>query len=318
MSKSIIEKSADNIRLLSAAMVEKAKSGHPGGAMGGADFVNVLFSEFLHFNPKDGAWPFRDRFFLDPGHMSPMLYAILCLSGFYTLDELSQFRQWESPTPGHPEKDFSRGVENTSGPLGAGHTMAIGSAIAERFMASRFGEAISHKTYAFISDGGIQEEISQGAGRLAGHLGLSNLIMFYDSNDIQLSTETKEVTSEDTEAKYKAWGWNVINIDGNDADEIRNALTEANKETKKPTLIIGKTIMGKGAVDADGQSYERKSSTHGMPLSAAGASFEKTIANLGGSASDPFQFLPGVEDYWTDVKSKKDTFVAQKNNEIKT
>ncbi len=308
-----MNKAADNIRILSAAMVEKAKSGHPGGAMGGADFVNILFSEFMNFDPSDGKWINRDRFFLDPGHMSPMLYSILSFYGHYSMDELANFRQWGSPTPGHPEVDFSRGVENTSGPLGQGHTFAVGAAIAEKFLRAKFGEWMSHKIYAFISDGGIQEEISQGAGRIAGTLGLDNLIMFYDSNDIQLSTTVKEVTTEDTAAKYKAWGWKVLTIEGNDADAIRGALREAQTVKGQPTLIIGKTIMGKGAVDADGNSFEGKTSTHGQPLSAAGASFEKTIENLGGDASNPFRIFPDVQE-WLDgvIKAKTEAAAAKK------
>jgi transketolase len=294
MSKELSPRAADNIRILSAAMVEKAKSGHPGGAMGGADFIHVLYSEFLNYDPSDMAWKNRDRFFLDPGHMSPMLYSILALAGYYTLDDLKGFRQWGSVTPGHPEVDVARGVENTSGPLGQGHAMAVGAAIAERFLAARFGEGMAHKTYAFISDGGIQEEISQGAGRIAGHLGLSNLIMFYDSNGIQLSTTTSEVTTEDTALKYKAWGWNVLTINGNSADEIRAALKAAQAETGRPTLIIGKTIMGKGALKADGTSFENQTATHGMPLGEGGASFEKTIENLGGSPANPFVIFEDV------------------------
>ncbi len=305
MNNQIANKAADNIRILSAAMVEKAKSGHPGGAMGGADFINILYSEFLNFDPDDMSWRNRDRFFLDPGHMSPMLYGQLSLIEKFSMDELSNFRQWGSPTPGHPELDVERGIENTSGPLGQGHTMAVGAAIAERFLASRFGEWMSHKTYTFISDGGVQEEISQGAGRLAGHLGLSNLIMFYDSNDIQLSTTTKEVTSEDTEAKYKAWNWNVITIDGNDAGQIREALKNGNSQTEKPTLIIGKTIMGKGAVTDTGENFERKTSTHGMPLSDAGASFDKSIENLGGNPQKPFVIFQEVENFYKEVLVSK-------------
>jgi len=249
--KEVIEKSANNIRILSAAMVEKAKSGHPGGAMGGADFVNILYSEFLNYDPRDGNWINRDRFFLDPGHMSPMLYSVLTFAGYYSLHDIENFRQWKSSTPGHPELNPSKGVENTSGPLGQGHAMAVGAAIAERFLAARFGEWMSHKIYTFISDGGVQEEISQGAGRIAGYLGLSNLIMFYDSNDIQLSTETSAVTHEDTAKKYSAWGWSVMTINGNDQQEIRNAIKAAYNEKEKPTLIIGKTIMGRGAVTED-------------------------------------------------------------------
>jgi len=305
MSIDVNKRAADNIRILAMAMVEKSKSGHPGGAMGGADFIHILFSEFLNFDPSDPAWINRDRFFLDPGHMSPMLYSILTLTGHFTTDELKNFRQWGSPTPGHPELDIMRGIENTSGPLGQGHTMAVGAAIAERFLAARFGELFSHKIFAFISDGGVQEEISQGAGRIAGFLGLSNLIMFYDSNDIQLSTETNAVTIENTAMKYQAWGWNVINIDGNDHDQIRKALTSAIKEGDKPTIIIGKTIMGKGLLDNEGKSFERKTSTHGMPVSEAGGSFEKSLVNLGGNPADPFIVFDEVKEHYKRVLTAK-------------
>lgn len=299
------ERSANNIRILSAAMVEKANAGHPGGAMGGADFINILYSEFLNYDPTDGKWINRDRFFLDPGHMSPMLYSILTFAGFYAIEDLKQFRQWESITPGHPEVNQAKGVENTSGPLGQGHAMAVGAAITERFLVTRFGEWMTHKTYAYISDGGVQEEISQAAGRIAGYLGLNNLIMFYDSNDIQLSTETDAVTHEDTAKKYESWGWKVVTINGNDQEQIRKALNDAHREKDKPTLIIGKTIMGKGALDPEGNSFERKTSTHGMPLSAAGASFEKTITNLGGDPSDPFVIFDDVKDFWVNINKKK-------------
>ncbi|BCI64516.1 transketolase family protein [Coprobacter secundus] len=311
----ILNKAADNIRILAASMVEKAKSGHPGGAMGGADFVNTLFAEFMVYDPSDGSWINRDRFFLDPGHMSPMLYGVLTLAGKYTLEELKQFRQWGSSTPGHPEADLVHGIENTSGPLGQGHTMAVGAAIAERFFVARFGDWMSHKTYAFISDGGIQEEISQGAGRIAGFLGLSNLIMFYDSNDIQLSTDTDAVTHEDTAAKYRAWNWNVLEIDGNNADEIRGALLEAQQEKSRPTLIIGKTIMGKGAVSENNQSYERKCSTHGQPLTAAGASISKTIEHLGGNPEEPFVIFPEVQKLYAERRIELEKIVAKRKAE---
>ena len=300
------------------SMVEKANSGHPGGAMGGADFIHILFSEFLKFDPSDAKWINRDRFFLDPGHMSPMLYSILALTGRFTTDELMNFRQYGSPTPGHPEVDIMRGIENTSGPLGQGHTMAVGAAIAERFLVARFGELFAHKTFTFISDGGIQEEISQGAGRIAGFLGLNNLIMFYDSNDIQLSTETSAVTVEDTAMKYHSWNWNVITIDGNNQSQIRLALNEACKETDKPTLIIGKTIMGKGLVDKDGNSFERKVSTHGQPASAAGASFEKSVINLGGDSKNPFVIFDDVKAFYANVLIGKKEVAAgwkKKKNE---
>jgi transketolase len=315
MTKNITTKAADNIRILAAAMVEKAKSGHPGGAMGGADFINILFSEFLNYDPSDMRWINRDRFFLDPGHMSPMLYATLSMAGFYSMDDLKNFRQWKSVTPGHPEVDVDRGVENTSGPLGQGHTMAVGAAIAERFLAERFGNWMSHKIYTFISDGGIQEEVSQGAGRIAGHLGLSNLIMFYDSNDIQLSTETSVVSLENTAQKYEAWGWSVSIIDGNNEGQIREALTKANAETEKPTLIIGKTIMGKGAVNDANESFEKQVETHGMPLSGAGASFEKTIQNLGGDPKNPFVIFDDVKTYYEKRKAELVKAAATKKAE---
>jgi len=303
MDNAILKRIADNIRVLSAAMPEQAKSGHPGGAMGGADFMAILFTEFMQFDPADKGWFLRDRFFLDPGHMSPMLYATLSLFDSFSMDALSNFRQWESPTPGHPEKDFPLGIENTSGPLGQGHAMGAGAAIAERFLQARFGDSVAHKTYAYISDGGIQEEISQGVGRIAGFLGLSQFVMFYDSNDIQLSSKTEDVSIEDTKAKYESWGWRVEVAEGSDFDQLRSALSAAHGETDKPTLIIGKTIMGKGAVTDDGSSYEREVSTHGMPLSKAGASFDKTISGLGGNPEAPFKIFEDVKSALDDVKT---------------
>jgi len=311
----IVDRAADNIRILSAAMVERAKSGHPGGAMGGSDFINVLYTEFLNWDPDDPSWVNRDRFYLDPGHMSPMLYSQLTLCGLFSVEDIKNFRQWGSPTPGHPERDLERMIDNTSGPLGQGHAMGLGAAIAERFLAARFGEWMAHKTYAFISDGGIQEEISQGVGRLAGHLGLSNFIMFFDSNEIQLSTTTGEVTSEDTAGKYKAWGWSVITIDGNDQNQIREALTKAVAEKERPTLIIGNTVMGKGALSKDGSSFERKVSTHGQPLTNAGACIERTIKNLGGDPSDPFLIFPEVAEYYSKTLDKKREYARAKKAE---
>ncbi|WP_029904423.1 transketolase [Prevotella sp. 10(H)] len=311
-STDLLNRSADNIRILSASMVEKANSGHPGGAMGGADYINVLFTEFLVYDPKNPTWENRDRFFLDPGHMSAMLYSTLCLAGKFKLEDLQQFRQWGSVTPGHPERDVMRGIENTSGPLGQGHTFAVGAAIAAKFLGHRFGECMDHTIYSYISDGGIQEEISQGAGRTAGHLGLDNLVMFYDSNGIQLSTKTTEVSEEDVAAKYKAWGWRVITINGNDVTEIRAALTEAKQEKERPTLIIGNTTMGKGAVKADGSSFEDETDTHGQPLTAAGASFEKTIENLGGDPKNPFAIFPEVQELYNNRAKELEEIVAKK------
>ena len=308
----VMNRAADNIRVLAASMVEKAKSGHPGGAMGGADFINVLFSEYLVYDPKNPEWEGRDRYFQDPGHMSPMLYSALALTGKFTMEELSMFRQWGSPTPGHPEVDIKRGIENTSGPLGQGHTYAVGAAIAAKFLKARLGDVMNQTIYAYISDGGIQEEISQGAGRVAGTLGLDNLIMFYDSNNIQLSTTVEEVTAENVAMKYEAWGWKVISINGNDVNEIRKALDEAKAETQRPTLIIGGTIMGKGAMGADKSNYENKVSTHGQPLSAAGASIEETIKNLGGDPQNPFSVFPEVAELYAKRAKELEAIVAER------
>ena len=308
-----LNKAADNIRILAVSMVEKAKSGHPGGAMGGADFINVLFSEFLEYDPQNPYWESRDRFFLDPGHMSPMLYSVLACAGKYTLEDLKQFRQWGSITPGHPELDVLHGIENTSGPLGQGHVFAVGAAIAAKFLKAKFGDIMNQTIYAYISDGGIQEEISQGAGRLAGHLGLDNLIMFYDANDIQLSTPVGDVTSENTAMKYEAWGWRVIEINGNDASQIRQALTQAKAEKERPTLIIGKTVMGKGARRADNTSFENNCATHGAPL--GGDAYVNTVKNLGGDVENPFVFFDETKEIYARREQELNDIVAKKRQQ---
>ena len=306
----VMNRAADNIRILAAAMVEKAKSGHPGGAMGGADFINTLYSEFLVYDPENPAWEGRDRFFLDPGHMAPMLYSQLCLIGKYELEDLKNLRQWGSVTPGHPEREIERGIENTSGPLGQGHTFAVGAAIAAKFLKARLGNVMNQTIYAYISDGGVQEEISQGAGRIAGSLGLDNLIMFYDANDIQLSTRTEVVTCEDTAKKYEAWGWYVQKIDGNDVDQIREAIKKAQKETERPSLIIGHCVMGKGARKADGSSYESNCATHGAPL--GGDNFVQTMKNLGADPENPFQIFPEVQEMYAKRREELKKIVAER------
>ena len=313
-NKELMNLAADNIRLLAVSMVEKAKSGHPGGAMGGADFINVLFSEFLVFDPDQPEWEGRDRFYLDPGHMSPMLYSALALQGKFTIDDLKTFRQWGSICPGHPERDIKHGIENTSGPLGQGHTYAVGAAIAEKFLEARLGKTMmQHKIYAYISDGGVQEEVSQGAGRIAGLLKLSNLIMFYDANEIQLSTECNVVMKEDTRMKYESWGWNVLEINGNDPDEIRAALILANKETERPTLIIGHTIMAKGARKDDGSSYEHNVKTHGAPL--GGNAYTNTVKNLGGDAENPFVVFDDVKELYANRNAELREIVKARHAE---
>lgn len=310
----VMNHAADNIRILAASMVEKANSGHPGGAMGGADFINVLFSEYLVYDPEDPTWSGRDRFFLDPGHMSPMLYSALTLQGRFTLDEIQQFRQWDSPCPGHPELSVERGIENSSGPLGQGHAIAAGAAVAEKFLEARLGHTpMQHRIFCYISDGAVEEEISQGVGRIAGTLGLSNLVMFYDSNDIQLSTETKDVMAEDTAAKYRAWNWNVIEINGNDVEQIRKALDAGIAESERPTLIIGKTIMGKGALKDDGSNYERNVKTHGAPL--GGEAYVNTIKHLGGDPTNPFVIFDDVKKLYAGRKEELKKIVAARKAE---
>lgn len=316
MNQKIDQLAADNIRALAISMVEKANSGHPGGAMGGADFMHLLYTEYLNFDPSQMDWPFRDRFFMDAGHLSALMYAQYSLLGNYKKEDLQQFRQWGSVTPGHPEVDVLRGIENTSGPLGQGHTMGIGAAIAAKFLDARFQGIFNHKIYGFITDGGVQEEISQGAGRIAGHLGLNNFIMFYDSNDVQLSSMTDEVTSENTAMKYEAWGWNVITINGHDHSEIRKALDTANAETEKPTLIIGKTIMGKGCVTADGGMYEGECELHGKPIGDTKADYNKTLLNLKANPENPFAIFEEVATHYSEVLAKKTTKSASKKQQI--
>ena len=306
----VMNMAADNIRILAASMVEKAKSGHPGGAMGGADFINTLYSEFLVYDPENPAWEGRDRFFLDPGHMAPMLYSQLALIGKYTLEDLKNLRQWGSVTPGHPEREIERGIENTSGPLGQGHCFAVGAAIAAKFLKARLGNVMNQTIYAYISDGGVQEEISQGAGRIAGNLGLDNLIMFYDANDIQLSTKTEVVTCEDTAKKYEAWGWFVQKINGNDVDQIREAIKKAQAEKDRPSLIIGHCVMGKGARKADNSSYESNCATHGAPL--GGDAYINTMKNLGADPENPFQIFPEVQEMYAKRAEELKKIVAER------
>lgn len=316
MNKSIDNLAADNIRAIAISMVEKANSGHPGGAMGGADFMHILYTEFLNYDPTEMDWPFRDRFFMDAGHLSALMYAQYYLLGNYNKDDVQNFRQWESVTPGHPEVDILRGIENTSGPLGQGHTMGVGAAIAAKFLDARFQGIFNHKIYGFITDGGVQEEISQGAGRIAGHLGLNNFILFYDSNDVQLSSMTDEVTSEDTAMKYHAWGWKVITIDGHNHSEIRKALNEAKAEKDKPTLIIGKTIMGKGCVASDGSMYEGECELHGKPIGDTKANYIKTLLNLKADPYNPFAIYNEVEKYYEDIKTHKIKIASEQKQKI--
>ena len=203
-----------------------------------------------------------------------------------------------------------RGIENTSGPLGQGHAFAVGAAIAAKFLKARLGNVMNQTIYAYISDGGVEEEISQGSGRIAGTLGLDNLIMFYDANDIQLSTEVKVVMAEDTAKKYEAWGWYVQEINGNNVDEIRAAIKNAQAEKERPSLIIGHTIMGKGARKADGSSYEANCATHGAPL--GGDNFVQTMKNLGADPENPFQIFPEVKEMYAKRAAELKEICAQR------
>jgi transketolase len=277
-------------------MVQKANSGHPGGSMGAAEFFSVLYGEFLKFNPQNPYWCVRDRFFMDPGHMSAVFYSALCFIKKLTLQDLKDFRQLGSHTPGHPDLNIELGIENTSGPLGLGHAVALGSAIAERILVNRFGKLFEHKTICLLSDGTVQEEVAYGVGRMAGHLKISNFICYFDSNGIQLSSPTGEVVSHNVAAQYESWGWRVYSIDGHDADALRKALANAYAETEKPVLIIGNTIMGKGIKDAENNAFENQVSTHGQAINAAGASTSQTIKSLGGDPENPFVIWPDVEE----------------------
>ena len=318
MNNKIDQLAANNIRALAISMVEKANSGHPGGAMGGADFMHILYTEYLKYDPSDMHWIFRDRFFMDAGHLSALMYAQYYLLGNFEKKDLQNFRQWGSVTPGHPEVDVKRGIENTSGPLGQGHAMGVGAAIAAKFLSARFENLFDHKIYGFITDGGVQEEISQGAGRIAGHLGLNNFIMFYDSNDVQLSSMTDEVTTENTAMKYESWGWKVVTIDGHDHAQIRKALTDAHNETEKPTLIIGRTIMGKGCVTADGTMYEGQCELHGKPIGGTKADFEKTLLNLGANPEDSFAIYKEVEAHYKTILDQKTAESAERKAKFAT
>jgi len=241
----------------------KANSGHPGGAMSSSDFAVVLFREFLKYDPDNASWADRDRFVLSAGHESSLLYAMLHLAGFLPMEEIRNFRQWGSLTPGHPEHDLTPGVEATTGPLGQGLAMAVGMAVAEAHQRARLGaDACDHYTYVLASDGDFQEGVAYGAATLAGLWGLGKLIVFYDSNKIQLAGPTRRVDCTDYRKIYEGVCWQVIEIDGHDHDQIRNAVREARLDASRPTLIIGHTTMAKGSATREGDA-----GTHGEPLS---------------------------------------------------
>jgi transketolase len=257
---------ASAIRALSMDAVEAAKSGHPGMPMGMADVATVLFTQYLKFDPKNPSWPDRDRFVLSAGHGSMLLYSLAYLTGYerMTIDEIKRFRQLHSLTPGHPEVDPTLGIEMTTGPLGQGVSTAVGMALAERITNARFGdELIDHYTYVIASDGDLMEGVSHEACSLAGHLGLNRLIVLWDDNHISIDGSTDLSFTDDTQARFRSYGWNTIAVDGHDTDAVSKAIAQARTSTDKPTLIACRTIIGKGAPN--------KANTHGCHGSPLGA-----------------------------------------------
>ena len=262
--------------------VNKAKSGHPGGAMSSMDFAYVLFTEFLKFDPDDHQWLGRDRFILSAGHESMLQYSLLHMMGWLPMDELKKFRQLHSKTPGHPENTHTKGVECTTGPLGQGVAMSAGFSIAARHLATSIDPKLfGHKIYALMGDGCMQEDVTLGAASLAGHLKLNNLIWFYDRNRQQISGNINRATSDNEEQVFKGFGWHVVTIDGHDHAAIRTALTTA-QTAERPVLIIGNTTMAKGCATQEGDHE-----THGAPLSADERA--KTKQKLG---------IPDGEDFY--------------------
>ena len=249
---------ANAIRALSMDAVQKAKSGHPGAPMGMADIAEVLWNDFLRHNPSNPAWPGRDRFVLSNGHGSMLLYSLLHLAGYdLPISELQNFRQLHSKTPGHPEYGYTPGVETTTGPLGQGLANAVGMALAEKVLGSQFNQpghnVVDHHTYVFLGDGCLMEGISHEASSLAGTLGLGKLVAFYDDNGISIDGEVQGWFTDDTPARFKAYGWHVVaGVDGHNADDIHAAIETARAQSDKPTLICCKTVIGKGSPNKQG------------------------------------------------------------------
>lgn len=270
MFEKVDQLAVNTIRTLSIDAIEKSKSGHPGLPMGAAPMAYTLWTRFMNHNPKNPAWFNRDRFVLSAGHGSMLLYSLLHLSGYgVEMDDIKNFRQWGSRTPGHPEYGFTPGVEATTGPLGQGVGMAVGMAMAERHLAEVYNknnlQVVDHYTYALCGDGDLMEGVASEAASLAGHLQLGKLIMLYDSNDITLDGELDMSFSENVAGRFEAYGWHYVRVeDGNDLAEISAAIEEAKKETSKPTLIEVKTVIGYGAPNKSG-----KSAAHGAPLGEA-------------------------------------------------
>ncbi len=277
----------NTIRFLAVDSVQKAKSGHPGAPLGAAPMAYALWDRFLKHNPNDPTWPNRDRFVLSCGHASALLYSLLHLTGYdLPMDELKQFRQWGSKTPGHPEHGLTPGVEATTGPLGQGFGNAVGMALAERWLAGQYNrpghEIIDHHTYAIVSDGDLQEGIASEAASMAGTLGLGKLIMLYDDNDISIEGDTDITFRENVVERFQAYGWHVIGpIEGMDVENVATALTAAKTETGKPSIIVCRTVIGYGSPNKAGTG-----SAHGDPLGEEEVGLTKEA--LGWAAQDAF------------------------------
>ncbi len=266
--KQLDELCVNTLRMLSADAVQKAESGHPGLPLGAAAMSYVLWTKFLRFNPCNTRWPNRDRYIHSAGHGSALLYSLLHMTGCdLSLDDMKQFRQWQSKTPGHPEYDPELGVEATTGPLGQGFGMGVGMAIAERFLAAKFNRPgfpiVDHYTYAIVSDGDLMEGVASEAASMAGHLKLGKLIYLYDDNHITIEGDTSLTFTEDVEGRFRAYGWQVLRVsDGNDLEAIEAAIRHAQMDTDHPSLIMVRTRIGYGSPKQD------SASAHGEPLGA--------------------------------------------------
>jgi transketolase len=302
MNKEAIKATANSVRALSVDAVQKANSGHPGLPMGCAELGALLYGEIMNYNPKDPKWINRDRFILSSGHGSTMLYALLCLAGFgLTVDDIKQFRQLGSKTPGHPEYGWTDGVETTAGPLGAGFSNSVGMAIAERMLAAKFNteksKIIDHYTFVLSGDGDMMEGITSEAASLAGHLGLGKLIVFYDDNGITIEGKTGLAFTESVGDRYKAYNWQVLKTDGYDLDGIISCVNEAKKETEKPAIIIVKTVIGKGSPNLAGTSK-----IHGSPLGVD--EIKATRKNLGIPENEDFYVFPEAKKYFEEKQKE--------------
>ncbi|MFW5994424.1 MAG: transketolase [Halanaerobiaceae bacterium] len=304
----MLQKSANIVKGLAVDAVEKAQSGHPGMPVGCAEIGTLLYTEMMEHNPQDPNWPDRDRFVLSAGHGSMLLYSLLHLSGYdLSLDDLKNFRQLNSPTAGHPEYGHAPGIETTTGPLGQGIANAVGMALAEEMLATKFNrpgyEIVDHYTYTIAGDGCMMEGVSSEAASLAGHLGLGKLIAFYDSNQISIEGSTDLAFTEDVAERFKSYDWQVIdNVDGHDFDQIRDAISKAKADQDRPTLIVANTKIAHGSPTKEG-----KASSHGAPLGQD--EIKGLKANIGLPVDKKFYISDEVKEYWQkQVAAKEEAY----------